>query len=143
MKTLLAVAVLLGILAVPAAYAQRGGGWGAGSQYDRMFDTSTVQTVGGEVVSVDKFTPASGMSSGVHLLVKTATETISVHLGPSWFIENQDTKIAPKDKIEVKGSRVTYKGKPAIIAAEVKKGDDVLRLREANGVPVWAGWRKR
>ena len=143
MKTSLIVAVLLGILAVPAGYAQRGGGWGVGSQYDRMFDPNSVQTVSGEVVSVDKFTPASGMSSGVHLLVKTATETISVHLGPSWFIENQDTKIAPKDRIEFKGSRITYKGKPAVIAAEVKKGDEVLTLRDANGVPVWAGWRRR
>jgi hypothetical protein len=26
------------------------------------------------------------------------------------------------DKIELKGSRVTFAGKPAIIAAEVKKG---------------------
>jgi hypothetical protein len=39
------------------------------------------------------------------------------------------------------GSRITYEGKPAIIAAEVKKGDEVLRLRDEKGIPVWAGRR--
>ena len=32
-------------------------------------------------------------------------------------IENQDIKIKPKDKIEITGSRITFEGKPAIIAA--------------------------
>jgi hypothetical protein len=64
-------------------------------------------------------------------------------LGPAFYLENQDVKIEPKDKVEVKGSRVTFEGKPAIIAAEVKKGDEVLRLRDDNGFPMWSGWRRR
>jgi hypothetical protein len=32
-------------------------------------------------------------------------------------------------------------GKPALIAAEVKKGDEVMKLRDANGVPAWSGGR--
>jgi hypothetical protein len=75
--------------------------------------------------------------------VKTDKETISVHLGPSWYLENQDVKIEPKDRVEVKGSRVTFAGNPAMIAAEVKKGDEVLKLRDDNGFPVWSGWRRR
>ncbi|MEJ2365960.1 MAG: DNA-binding protein, partial [Deltaproteobacteria bacterium] len=58
-------------------------------------------------------------------------------------IENQEVKIAPGDEIEVKGSRVTFDGKPAIIAAEVKKGNEVLVLRDASGFPLWSGWRRR
>jgi hypothetical protein len=46
------------------------------------------------------------------------------------------------DKIEVKGSRVMFAGKQAIIAAEVKKGGSVLVLRDSAGVPAWAGWRR-
>jgi len=71
--------------------------------------------------------------------VKTDKDTVSVHLGPSWYLENQDVKIDPKDKVEVKDSRITFGGKPAIIAAEVKKGDEVLKLRDDNGFPVWSG----
>ena len=92
---------------------------------------------------MDKITPNKGMAYGVHLTVKTDEETLSVHLGPGWYIENQDVKIAPNDKIEVKGSLITFDGKPAIIAAEVKKGDEVLVLRDGSGFPVWSGWRRR
>jgi hypothetical protein len=83
------------------------------------------------------------MGYGIHLLLKSDKETVSVHLGPAWFVENQDTKIEAKDKIEVRGSRVTFEGKPALIAAEVRKGDEVLKLRDEAGVPLWSGWRRR
>lgn len=46
------------------------------------------------------------------------------------------------DVIEVKGSRVTVAGKQVVIAAEVKKGDALLKLRDDSGVPVWSGWRR-
>jgi hypothetical protein len=78
----------------------------------------------------------------VHILVKTDKETVDVHLGPGWYIDNQDVKIMAGDKVEVKGSRVIFQDKPAIIAAEVKKGDEVLKLRDESGFPVWAGWRR-
>jgi hypothetical protein len=118
-------------------------GWGPGTPYNRMYDPKTVETLTGEVVSVSQITPNKGMAAGVHMNVKTDKETISVHLGPSWYLENQDVKIEPKDKIEVKGSRITFGGKPAIIAAEVKKGEELLKLRDDSGFPVWSGWRRR
>lgn len=119
------------------------GGWGPGSQYNRMYDPKAVETITGEVTAVDRITPVKGMSGGVHMNVKTDKETISVQLGPSWYLENQDVKIVAKDKVEVKGARTTFAGKPAIIAAEVKKGDEVLKLRDDSGFPVWSGWRRR
>ncbi len=120
-----------------------GGGWGMGSQYGRMYDPKTVETISGEVERIDMITPMKGMSGGVHLVVKTEQGPLSVHLGPAWYIENQDIKIQPKDKIDVTGSKVNFQGKPAIIAREVKKGDEVLSLRDDNGYPVWSGWRRR
>lgn len=145
---LIAVISMISILFAVESFAQRGmkggsGGWGMGTQYGRMYDPKTVETISGEVVGVDTVTPLKGMSYGVHLTVTTDKETISVHLGPGWYIENQDIKIKPKDRIEVRGSRVTFQGKPAIIAAEVKKGDEMLNLRDENGFPVWSGWRRR
>jgi hypothetical protein len=143
-----AIAILLAAL---SSYAQpRGGmmwrgsgGWGPGSQYNKMYDPKAVETITGEVTAVDRIIPVKGMSGGVHMNVKTDKETISVQLGPSWYLENQDVKIVPKDKVEVKGARTTFAGKPAIIAAEVKKGDEVLKLRDDSGFPVWSGWRRR
>jgi hypothetical protein len=108
----------------------------AGNQNSRMYDAKSVETVKGEVVSVDEM---NGMCSGVHLTLKTETELVSVHLGPSWFLNNQDLKVAKEDKVEIKGSRVQFDGKSAIIAIEVLKGDQVLKLRDENGIPVWSG----
>jgi hypothetical protein len=146
---LIAAISIFSFIFVAPSFAQRGiswkggGGWGTGGAYGRLYDTKTVETVTGEVAGVDKITPEKGMSYGVHLMVKTDKETISVHLGPGWYIENQDIKIEPGNKVEVKGSRITFQEKPAIIAAEVKKGDEVLKLRDENGFPVWSGWRRR
>jgi hypothetical protein len=140
---------ILTLLLTANSFAQRGmrwrgsGGWGPASTYNRMYDPKTVETIRGEVVSVDTMTFGKGMSYGIHLMVKTDKETVSVHLGPGWYILNQDMKIEPKDRIEVKGSRITFEGKPAIIAAEVRKGEDLMKLRDDNGFPVWSGWRKR
>ena len=146
---LVAVIFILVFVFAAESYAQRGmewrgsGGWGREAPYGRMYDPKTVESIVGEVVAVERMTPAKGMSHGVHVTVKTETETVSVHLGPAWYIENQDTNIEPKDKVEVKGSRITFDGKPAIIAAEIKKGEETLMLRDERGFPVWRGWRRR
>ena len=147
MKKTIAVAVLVVALAFTAsafAAPRMGmGGWGMGTTYGRMYNPQTVETISGEVVKVEKITPMKGMSNGIHILVKTDTGETSVHLGPSWYIDKQDTKIAVGDKVVVKGSKVDISGKPAVIAAEVQKDDEVLKLRDDNGYPAWAGWRKR
>lgn len=147
--TLISVILILCLIIATESFAQRGmnwrgsGGWGPEGQYSRMYNTNTLETVNGEVVSVDRIAPIKGMCYGVHLILKTGKETISIHLGPGWYIENQDIKIQPKDKIYVKGSRINFQGTQAIIAAEVKKGSQILMLRDENGFPVWAGWRRR
>jgi hypothetical protein len=111
---------------------------GEGAGYDRIYDPKTVETVSGEVVSVDKITDR-GMGYGVTLALRTAKETIMVYLGPGWFLEKQDLTLAPKDQVEITGSQITFQGKPAIIAAQVKKGDKSLKLRDPAGIPAWAG----
>jgi hypothetical protein len=109
-----------------------GPGGGAG------YDPKTVATVSGEVVSVDKVTD-QGMGDGVKLTLKTGQETLLVYLGPGWFLDKQDLTFAPKDQVEITGSLITSQGKPAILAAQVKKGDKSLKLRDSAGIPAWAG----
>jgi len=151
LKVLLSIGAVVFLFSTTDSFAQKGsgmmwrgsGGWGPGSSYNRMYDPKTVETVTGEVVSVSSIVPNKGMGAGIHMTLDTGKEKISVHLGPSWYLENQDVKIEPKDKVEVKGSKIAFQGKPAIIAMEVKKGDEVLKLRDDAGFPVWAGWRRR
>jgi hypothetical protein len=118
------------------------GGWGGGSRYNMMYNTGTVETVIGEIVKIAQVMPMRGMSYGIHMLVKTPNGKIDVHLGPAWYIENQDVKFNTGDKVEITGSRITLQGKPVLIAAAVRKGGETLRLRDERGFPAWAGWRR-
>lgn len=70
------------------------------------------------------------------IVVNTSTDNLTVHLGPAWFLENQDLRIAKGDTVQVEGSRVAVQSKPVVLAASVRKGDDTLQLRDEAGVPV-------
>ena len=150
MKILILIMLMVTVFAsVNESIAQRGmgrgrpRGWGPGNQYCLVYKPDTTETISGEVISVEKTVPRKGMFYGVHLMVKTAKKTVSVNLGPGWYIENQGIIIEPEDKLEITGSRVTFDGEEAIIASEVKKGDEVLKLRDENGLPFWRGRRAR
>jgi hypothetical protein len=107
-----------------------------------MYDPAKAEAVSGEVVSVEQVTPARGMGMGIALTLKTAQGDLAVHLGPQWFIERQEIKIVAGDKVEIKGVRAVRADQNIFIAGEVKKGSEVLILRDGSGIPVWAGWRR-
>ena len=142
LKSLVA-ALLFAALSIPGSAQPGSGGWCANNNYSRLFNAKTMTEIEGTIVSVEKITPEKGMSVGVHLVVKTkGNETTSVHLGPSWYLDNQDVQFAADEAVEVKGSKVTYQNAPAIIAVTVTKGEQVLMLRDKNGFPKWNAWRK-
>jgi hypothetical protein len=130
------------------AFAQGGTGRGQGARWGgRMYDPKSVETVDGQVLSVEQVHGAGwgqgrgsgGAGYGVHVLLKSDKEEIAVHVGPGWYLDKHGLKIVAGDRLEVRGSRITFGGKPAIIAAQVKKGDQSLTLRDDNGLPVWRG----
>jgi hypothetical protein len=108
-----------------------------------MYDTTTVETITGEVVAVNRIPSGKGRGGGVHLMLKTDKEEIAVHLGPQWYVDQQPMNVAAKDHVEVRGSRISFEGKAVIIAAEVKKGGRVLKLRDDAGLPLWRGGRRQ
>jgi hypothetical protein len=131
---LLGLAFAAGALAQPQERSMAAPGWG------RMYDTKTVETLKGEVVTVD--TIESGrmdIPGRVLMHLKTREETLVIYLGPVWYVEEQGIKLVPGDQLEVKGSRITMDGKPMLIAQYVKKGQRVLNLRDEQGLPLWAG----
>ncbi len=140
---------ILGLLFLPLSghsFAQgpgegkAGPGWPMG----RMYDPRTVETLRGKLVAVD--TIDSGrpeMPGRITLSLKTDKETVTIYLGPVWYIEAQGVKLEPQDQVEVKGSRVILEDKPLIIASYVKKGDKVMNLRDDQGTPLWRGGPKR
>jgi hypothetical protein len=124
-KVMTIIAFAVGLLGIHDTLAQRD------------YDPKTVETVEGKVLSVVKTTPANRRGYWVDVILQTEKETIVVHLGPAWYIDKQTPRIEPNDTIMVTGSRVTVDGTSGITAADIKKGNDVLKLREANGISVW------
>jgi hypothetical protein len=139
-RTFLGTTALVAILLIsPLSFAQRGiGGPGGRGTGQRLYDTTTVQTVRGEVTGVDRYAGAHGIGAGIHATLKSDSGSVSVHLGPSWYLDKQSVKIEKGDKITVTGSRIILQGKSDLVAAEVKKGDKTLSLRDKQGYPLWS-----
>ncbi len=150
-RTIVAGLAMVALSAGAVAMAQpwqggKGGGWcreqgqaGPG----RMYDASKTETIQGEITAVEQLSagrrPGRG---GVGVTLKTDTETVFVHLGPQWYLDQQkDFSFQAGDKIEVKGVKALRRGQDVFLAAEIKKGGSVLKLREDDGAPLWAGWR--
>jgi hypothetical protein len=139
-----AVSILLFALLPFIGMAQgRSGGWCSNNNYSRLFNPATITEVKGTIVSIEKIIPEKGMSNGIHFLLKTdAKEKIAIHLGPEWFLDNQDIQFAKGDIITVKGSKINFDKKMTIIAMTVSKADNYLYLRDAKGNPKWNGWKQ-
>lgn len=80
---------------------------------------------------------ARGDHPGLHLIVKTETESVEVHACPVRFLKELDFPIEKGDTVTVIGSRPGGAG--VIVARELTKGQTSLTLRDKKGEPVWTG----
>lgn len=114
----------------------------------RLYNQGTETTIKGTVEEVKTaYLPGGGASaqaqgefSGpIYLNLQADSGTLRIYLGPSSFLESKNFKFAKGDQIEVTGSKLP--NGDTIIAREVKRGDQVLVLRNAQGIPEWSGGR--
>ena len=124
-KVMTMIAFAVGLLGIHDTLAQRD------------YDPKTVETIRGTVLSVEKTTPTKGRGYWVDLMLQTENGTIAVQLGPAWYIDKQTPRIEANDTIMVTGSRITMDGKSVVIAAEIRKQNQVVKLRDAQGIPLW------
>jgi hypothetical protein len=77
--------------------------------------------------------------------LKADKDTYVVQLGPTPFLSQNKFSIAKGDELSVTGFKFTCQGTAFLIVREVTKGGETLTLRNAQGVPAWAGrgmgWR--
>jgi hypothetical protein len=159
---LIAGLALIGLLALPFAYAQRGQGAG---QRARNYNPADETTVKGTVAEVKTVTGRHGWN-GTHLTLKVKNNatnvqenvekgkvvgektlkegsTFEVHLGPAAFLKDKGFSFAKGDQIEVTGAATILGSSKVLIAREVKKGSETLVLRDTQGIPKWSGgWRR-
>jgi hypothetical protein len=125
-----------GVLAQPQGKCPTSQGWPMG----RMYNPKTVETLDGKIESLETVA-ASRMDIPARVLLKLKTdkETVTVYLGPKWYLEKQKAKLSPGDYIQVKGSRVTLDNMPVILPNEITKGGEVMQFWDEQGSPRWRG----
>jgi hypothetical protein len=136
-RRLLLTALALALPIVPVA-ADQGGGRQSGPRYVLATET----TIRGTVEAIEQVAdPARGRGrlglGGTHLTLKTSSETLEVHLGPTAFLTSQKLNVVKGDQLEIVGSRVTVDDDRFLIAKSVKKGERTWSLRDAAGLPLW------
>lgn len=139
-RLLIIMGLLILLLAgVTPAQPPGAGGSQASHPGPALYDPQTVATVAGIVVAAPAAAPRSALPEPAHLTLKTDQGPLVVLLGPAWFIDQQGLKITALNHLEVTGSKISLQGKPAMVAGQIKKGDQILKLRNANGAPLWGG----
>jgi sporulation protein YlmC with PRC-barrel domain len=111
--------------------------------YQTIFDSKTIKTISGQVIKVDQV-PVPGFGLEMRLTVFIDNKDIlPVYLGPAFYIMGSEhaRQFKVGDKVTVTGSQVTGVGETFMLATTVKRGNDVLRLRDKDGTPEWVGWK--
>lgn len=91
--------------------------------------------------TIDEIKMVPGAYEGVHVMLKTASETILVHLAPEGFLKMLDFNVQKGDTLEVTGCKITGEFGPEILSREVTAGNNDITLRDKKGAPAWAGMK--
>ena len=138
---LLSIFLLIGVftagaLAQPPGKGSASEGWPQG----RMYNPKTVTKLDGKIESIEKVTAGRmDIPARVLLKLKTAKETVTVYLGPDWYLEKQELKLSPGDYIQVRGSQITMNDKPVILPNEIIKNSKKAIFWDDQGRPTWRG----
>ena len=98
------------------------------------YDVKAEVTIKGVVEDIHE-SKMRGDHPGLHLILKTETETIEVHACPVLFMSELEFVIEKGDTLTVDGSRPEAGG--IVVAREITKGQVSLRLLDKTGAPVW------
>jgi len=109
----------------------------APAPHSYAYDLTRQQTLTGIVTETrDYKCPVSG-TVGSHITVKTDVAVMEVHLGPASFMKQYEITIRNGDHVSIVGSRITFAGKPALIARSVTVERETFNFRDAKGTPLW------
>jgi hypothetical protein len=137
----LVVPTLIGMLATSVAEAQRGVGQTSGIARQGV-EVPRV-TLAGVVVEVEvgPCENTTGRSLvGTHFFLKTPEgKTLNIHLGPADQMEAILNALPVGEEVQVQAFRTERMQADHYVARSITVGDEVLRLRDDNLRPVWAG----
>ncbi|MDQ1348880.1 MAG: hypothetical protein QG573_2256 [Acidobacteriota bacterium] len=140
----LAAAALVASVSVLAAQGGPGPGPGAGQGHCQgrhaggppAYDVAAETTLSGRVAEL---LPQPCACGGLHLRLTTAAGDIEVALGPSQYLADIGAAFLPQDELLVTGAKPANAAPAEFLARSIRKGDATFELRDAAGLPRWAG----
>jgi len=102
-----------------------------------QYNVATEVKVEGVVQEVRQFWCPINGDEGTHLMLKTGTGVLEVHVAPQKFLQGNGVSFSKGDQVSVVGSTVTYEGHDAMIARKIARGDQTFAFREPSGRPLW------
>jgi hypothetical protein len=101
------------------------------------YNVTTEVKVEGVVEEEQQFWCPISRDEGTHLMFRTGTGILEVHVAPRRFLEGNGVSFSKGDQITVVGSTVTYEGHDAMIARKITRGDQTFAFRQPDGRPLW------
>ena len=94
-------------------------------------------TLDGEILGIDKQSPETHLAQNVVLRVQTESGQVDMLLAPSWVLDEKGLSFAPKERVQVKGTQRFEAGHSVFEVQTLKRGEDVIELRDDAGKPLW------
>jgi hypothetical protein len=103
-------------------------------QGNQTYDIGRETVVQGKVL---QYTPASSVAPlGPHVTVQTSSGVVDVHLGSARLLEANNFSLASGDSVRIVGENVAYGTGSQFLARVIQKGNQVLAVRSARGLPL-------
>ena len=111
----------------------------AAPKASRLYNPQAAETLVGKVTALNHIaSKRAGKPDRVTMVLQTDRGAVKVHLGPTDYLCQQALQLAVGDQVEVKGVKLNRPRVNIFIAGEVRRGDQVLKLRDdATGRALW------
>ena len=96
-----------------------------------------LEKIEGEVAEVIYLPGTSPSAAGVELRLQAGKESTLLRLAPTGCLKKSGFALKEGDPISVKGFRVDTEEGEFVVATEVEKDGNTLRLRDTRGRPLW------
>lgn len=131
-KRLVIAVVIAAVVLIPAVV------FGQMGNFNLRYDTKTVTTITGNVVTTVTYNPGDPTTSAQSVIVASGMNNYNVFLGPGWFVNQSGLSFAQGTPVIVKGSMRSINGRSYLVASTITEGNKMVTFRNAAGVPAWS-----
>jgi hypothetical protein len=137
MRTIFIALIALWVAASSPGLAQEKSGPHTAGEAADVTVIGTIEVVPENGLAGCQLCEACSDCRAMHLVLRTRSGRVDVHLAPAWFLARLEFTASLGDVVTVIGSRTRLPKGRGVAAHEVHSGNTVFRLRDEHGLPLW------